>query len=128
MALRISTEAIRAQIRALEKQASRIEKETSRGLRVVAKAIERHGLSFSELREAFSMSKGKGMQRSRRGGIVAVKYADDNGNRWTGRGRTPLWLVEAEKGGKKREAFLVSTAPRRKAAKKKSSVAPVAAE
>jgi len=128
MALRISTEAIRAQIRALEKQASKIEKDTSRGLRAVAKAIERHGLSFSELKEAFTMSKGKSTRRSRRGGTVAVKYADDNGNKWTGRGRTPLWLVEAEKAGRKREAFLVSTAPRKKIAKKKNPMAAIAAE
>ena len=33
---------------------------------------------------------------------MPVKYADDKGNKWTGRGRPPLWLVAAEKAGRKR--------------------------
>jgi len=41
-------------------------------------------------------------------GKVAVKYRDGAGNTWTGRGRMPLWLVAATKGGKaKKEDFLV---------------------
>lgn len=39
---------------------------------------------------------------------VAVKYADDKGNTWTGRGRTPAWIVAAEISGKSREIFLVN--------------------
>jgi DNA-binding protein H-NS len=38
---------------------------------------------------------------------VAVKYRDSAGNSWTGRGRTPTWLVAAEAAGKKRDSFLV---------------------
>ena len=29
------------------------------------------------------------------------------GDTWTGRGRPPLWIVEAEKSGKKRDQFLI---------------------
>jgi DNA-binding protein H-NS len=45
-----------------------------------------------------------------RKGKVAAKYRDPKNpeNTWTGRGRPPLWLVAATKGGKaKREDFLI---------------------
>lgn len=34
-----------------------------------------------------------------------VKYKDENGNTWTGRGGVPRWIV---KSGKPKEAFLVN--------------------
>jgi DNA-binding protein H-NS len=57
-----------------------------------------------DLRELFESRGGK-----RGKGSVAVKYRDENGNTWTGRGRMPRWLTAATKGGKaKKEDFLVS--------------------
>jgi DNA-binding protein H-NS len=42
-------------------------------------------------------------------GKVAVKYRDGAGNTWTGRGRMPLWMVAATKGGKaKKEDFQIA--------------------
>jgi DNA-binding protein H-NS len=50
-------------------------------------------------------------KRNGRGkGVVAVKYRDPKNpaNTWTGRGRTPRWMVAATKGGKaKKEDFLI---------------------
>ena len=47
---------------------------------------------------------GKGIR-----GKVAVKYRDNAGNTWTGRGRMPRWMVAVTKGGKaKKEDFLIS--------------------
>src|SRR5208283_3511564 len=37
----------------------------------------------------------------------AVKYRSPSGETWTGRGRTPRWLVSLEADGKKREDFAV---------------------
>jgi len=37
----------------------------------------------------------------------AVKYRSPSGETWTGRGRTPQWLVSLEAEGKKREDFAV---------------------
>jgi DNA-binding protein H-NS len=45
--------------------------------------------------------------RAASGRKVAIKYRDEKGNTWTGRGKTPRWLVEAENTGKNREAFKV---------------------
>jgi DNA-binding protein H-NS len=42
--------------------------------------------------------------------MVTIKYRDPNdpANTWTGRGRTPRWMVAAMKGGKaKKEDFLI---------------------
>jgi DNA-binding protein H-NS len=50
----------------------------------------------------------KGNGKGRRG-KVAVKYRDNAGNTWTGRGRMPRWMVAATKGGKaKKEDFLIA--------------------
>ena len=40
-------------------------------------------------------------------GAVPVKYRDPQGNTWTGRGRTPRWLVQAEAKGSTRADFAV---------------------
>lgn len=39
---------------------------------------------------------------------VAPKYRDPaSGKTWTGRGRAPIWIQEAEKRGVKRDTFLI---------------------
>jgi DNA-binding protein H-NS len=106
MPRRSSAAAIRARIRKLEKQAEKLEKGSTKGLRAAASVIAKHGLSLSDLNAAFSLSRDK-RKRAGTGKKVPVKYADAKGNKWTGRGRPPLWLVAAEKGGKKRDSFLV---------------------
>lgn len=46
--------------------------------------------------------------RSAKGTKVAIKYRDDSGNSWSGRGSQPRWLRAAVEGGKKIEDFLVA--------------------
>src|SRR4029077_1073052 len=94
------------------------EQGANKGLRAAASLIAKYGLSLDDLKQAVGLSRGK----SRRSGParkVAVKYADGKGNKWTGRGRTPLWLVAAEKAGKKRDSLLIGAA--RTKAKTKSA-------
>jgi DNA-binding protein H-NS len=106
----------------LEKQAKKLEMGATKGLRAAAKVIAKHGLSMNDLKEAFSLSRGKGKRTGARS-KVAVKYTDGNENTWTGRGRTPLWLVAAEKAGKKRETFLVgATKTKTKTKRSKAAV------
>jgi DNA-binding protein H-NS len=38
---------------------------------------------------------------------VKPKYRDDAGNKWTGRGKCPRWLMEAESKGHLRNEFLI---------------------
>ena len=106
-----SLSVIRAQIRALEKRAKRIESKADKRITALMKLISRHSLSLADWKQAVSLSKGGKRGASRGAGKpVPVKYADDKGNTWTGRGRPPLWLVAAEKAGRKRDSFLVKTA------------------
>jgi len=106
-----SLSAIRAQIRALEKRAKVIEGKADKRITALMKLISRHSLSLADWKQAVSLSKGgKRGAAPRKGKPVPVKYADDKGNTWTGRGRPPLWLVAAEKAGRKRDSFLVKPA------------------
>lgn len=110
-----SLDVIRTRIRELEKQAKKIESKLDKGIAEAAELIARHGLSLADWKRAVALGKSKkkrsaGKAASRKGKApkrVPVKYADDKGNTWSGRGRSPLWLVAAEKTGRKREAFLV---------------------
>lgn len=105
-----SLSAIRAQIRALEKRAKTIESKADKKITALAKLISLHSLSTADWKRAVGLSKGgKRGPSPGSGKPVPVKYADDKGNKWTGRGRPPLWLVAAEKAGRKRESFLVKT-------------------
>jgi DNA-binding protein H-NS len=123
MPRRSTAATIHAQIRTLEKQARKLEMSARKGLRAAAKVIAKHDLSMSDLKEAFSLSRGKNKRAVGRS-KVTIKYADGNENTWTGRGRTPLWLVAAEKAGKKRESFLVDgTKPKTRPKSKRSKSA-----
>jgi DNA-binding protein H-NS len=105
-----SLSAIRAQIRALEKRAKTIESKADKKITQLVALIQRHGLSLGDWRRALALSKTGTRSGPRKGKRVPVKYADDKGNKWTGRGRPPLWLVAAEKSGRKRDSFLVKGA------------------
>ena len=122
MPSQLSAATIRARIRALEAQADRLQRSANKGLRAAATLIAKHSLSLADLRQAFAMSKGRGRRSPLAGRPVPVKYRDSNGNTWSGRGRPPLWLVAAEKAGKKRDVFLIAVKkkPKAKRARPKS--------
>ena len=105
MPRRTSAAVIRARIRILQRQAQKLEQGSTKGLRAVASAVAKHGLSLSDLKKAFALSKNR--RGPRAGQRVPIKFKDGKGNTWSGRGRPPLWLIAAEKAGKKRETFLV---------------------
>jgi DNA-binding protein H-NS len=60
--------------------------------------MKEYGITVDDLKGA---KKGKGKP-------VAAKYYDSaTGQSWSGRGRSPKWLVDAEAKGSSRDAFLV---------------------
>jgi DNA-binding protein H-NS len=93
-----------AELAAMEKQIEKlkIEKQNAERLELRQKLIDeakRHGFDINVL-----------FGRGRSKGKVAAKYRDPNNraNTWTGRGRMPLWMVAATKGGKaKKDDFLI---------------------
>ena len=113
MAQRLTT--IRAQLAKLQKQAEQLERAASKRIKAAAKVIARYKLSASDLTAALKLSgdnRASGLRGRRSplaGKPVPAKYRDSSGNTWSGRGRPPLWLVAAEKAGKKRESFLIGS-------------------
>ena len=99
----VSQKSLEAELARLQKRIRKAQLARQKVVRSIAKQIENHGISLSELRQAMN---GRSV-KTRRQSKVAVKYRDDQGNSWTGRGRPPRWLVAAEKAGKKRQHFAV---------------------
>lgn len=60
------------------------------------------GLSFESLLSGGEPAK-SGQSREK----AAVKYRGPNGEEWSGRGRQPRWLAEAEAAGRNRDEFKV---------------------
>ena len=73
-------------------------------LEQVQKLINEFGLTPAELQFA---DQEVVKTSTRAGRPVPVKYMDKNGNKWTGRGRTPRWLAEYEENGGSRDDFLI---------------------
>ncbi len=109
----IKLNALRAKIRKLQKQAERIENQNDKGVAEASELIRRSDLTFADWKRAWSLSRKKALTaksaKRRKGKKVQTKYADDKGNKWSGRGRPPHWLVAAQKSGKKRDDFLVES-------------------
>jgi DNA-binding protein H-NS len=85
---------------------AKVEKQSAERMALRQKLTDMAKEHGFDVRELFDGRMGKGKR-----GKVAVKYRDPSNaaNTWTGRGRMPLWLVAATKGGKaKREDFLIS--------------------
>ena len=102
----LSITTIRSRIAALEAKAKKLETATKPGVEQITKLIRKFKLSRADLRDAFK-GQGRGRTSSLRGKKAPVKYRDTKGNKWSGRGRTPKWLVAAEKAGAKRGSFLI---------------------
>jgi DNA-binding protein H-NS len=107
-------EAIEAQIRSLEEKKREIELERHKAIRTVVREMERHHLTFDDIRRNRSANKALAKSRRKTNKAatanrrkVPIKYRDKKGNTWTGRGRTPRWLVAAENAGQKRADFAV---------------------
>ena len=57
----------------------------------------------------------RGRGSALKGKKVPPKYRSRSGETWAGRGARPLWLVDAIKGGKKLDDFLIGkSAPKRR--------------
>lgn len=91
-----------AQIEELKKKAEQVRRDE---LHAVIQGIKRQMAEYDLTVEDLGGSLRGGKRRSR---PVAAKYLDPvSGKAWSGRGKTPRWLVEAERVGKPRSTFLV---------------------
>lgn len=116
---KLSAEALTARITALQQQVAEAERNKAPAIKKVQALIKKLGVTIADLNGAggaHSSPKGKkspgakkaASKSTKKSAIpVPVKYRDETGNTWTGRGKTPRWLVEAEKAGKPRESFKI---------------------
>jgi DNA-binding protein H-NS len=93
---------LKAQAAELLKQAERLRKEEIKGVVAEIKArMAEYGVTIDDLKAP--------AKAGIKGQPVKAKYRNpETGATWTGRGKPPNWLKEAEGHGKSREAFLIS--------------------
>jgi len=110
---------IQQEIERLQREAQRVrQSEISGVVQRIRTAIEHYGLTVQDLfvsgpkkrgrpRKAGAKTAGgkRGARKTRR--VIPVKYRDNKGNTWTGRGSRPRWLVAALNEGAKVDDFLV---------------------
>jgi DNA-binding protein H-NS len=113
-----SLSSIRKKIAALQAKARAIETRAKPGVSQVAALVKKYKLTAADLADVFGAKRGRptktaankiyGRSKSAlKGKKLAVKYRDDAGNKWSGRGLPPKWLKAHEAEGRKREEFLV---------------------
>jgi len=96
------------QIETLTQQADELRKqETAAVIADIKQKMAQYGLSISDLTD--NRSTGRSIKKSAsKGAKVAAKYRNPaSGETWSGRGRTPKWLADAESAGKSRDSFAV---------------------
>lgn len=111
---------IQRQIQQLEKQAQEIKSREVAGVVArIKEAIEFYGLTAGDLfggrgrkitrkvRGADKVATKTVGRKKASGKKIPVKYRDDAGNTWTGRGLKPRWLTAALGAGKTLEDFQV---------------------
>jgi DNA-binding protein H-NS len=113
------------QIEELQKEAEVVRsREVAGVIERIQEAIQHYGLTAADLfgsarrgrktgRKALAVAEKPTKRRtpkvtSAKGTKVSVKYRDDRGNSWTGRGSTPRWLKAAIEGGRSLDNFLVN--------------------
>lgn len=110
---------IEKEIARLKKQAQALQnKKRQPVIRSIVKSMREYEITPEEIIAAFnkgSASKSRGAAKPSTGtrgprGPVPPKYRHpDTGETWTGRGKAPRWVTEAEAAGRSRDEFLIPT-------------------
>ena len=116
---KLSADALKSRIATLQKQLAEAEKNKAPAIKKVQALMKKLGVTIADLTAAGGVhasskdkkspgeKKAASKSTKKSASPVPVKYRDETGNTWTGRGKTPRWLVEAEKAGKPRESFKI---------------------
>jgi DNA-binding protein H-NS len=119
--------AIMSELKVLEKKAELAKrKELSTVIRKIKRSIKLYHLTAADLGLSVKNSDGVSVKRNqakppvkgsvnrrakaaKAAKIVPAKYADQSGNSWSGRGRTPRWLATQLAEGKSLGDFLIGS-------------------
>ncbi len=108
---------INKEIEKLQKQAQVLQTKSRKPvISSLVRTMKEYDISPDELAAAYGKVKssakaGRPAKSTKAAGVkkpVAPKYRHPaSGATWTGRGKAPLWVVEAEKNGQSRQQFLI---------------------
>ena len=108
---------INKEIEKLQKQAQLLQSKSRKPvINSIIRSMKEYSISVEEIADAFGKPlraekaavKATAPKTSTPKKPVPAKYRHpDSGASWTGRGKAPLWIVEAEKNGQLRHQFLI---------------------
>lgn len=109
---KLSADKLKARIAELQKELAKAEKSKEPAIRKVLALMKKLGVTVADLGKggapaAAPTEKKKSAKAGGKRGPAPVKFRDEAGNTWSGRGKTPRWLADAEKAGKNRAQFAV---------------------
>lgn len=104
------------EIQRLQKQAAALEKkERMPVIREIVRSMREYGITPEEIEEVFNRRTSRAAKRAAKPASSAVrapvppKYRNpETGVTWSGRGKAPRWVTEAEAEGKSRDSFLIN--------------------
>lgn len=110
---KLSESALKAKIAELQKNLDDLKKLKKPAVDKIRAIMAENGLTLLDLQDAAPKSATRGRKKgaakpAAAKGKVEAKFRDAaTGATWTGRGKTPRWLVDAEAGGRSREEFRI---------------------
>lgn len=102
---------IQAKIAELQAQEAQIrQQEYAQAVESAQALINTHKILLKDLKFSAASTDSEPVRgkRASSGQKAPIKYRDENGNTWSGRGLKPKWLSSALDSGRKLEDFLVS--------------------
>ncbi|HNT40052.1 MAG TPA: H-NS histone family protein [Rubrivivax sp.] len=109
---RTTYERLQRQIAALQAQAEKLRRrEVDEVIGRIREAIAFYGITAADLGLAGAEASPPGRRgRPAKAGKPLVRYRDENGNTWAGRGKRPQWLRDALEAGRTLDEFRVDRA------------------
>lgn len=111
---KLSESALKAKIAELQKNLEDLNKRKKPAIDRILGIMAEHGLTVADLQAAAPKAPARGRKKgaakpAAAKGKVEAKFRDAaTGATWTGRGKTPRWLVDAEAAGRNREEFRIA--------------------
>ena len=110
---KLSESALKAKIAELQKELDERAKKRRPVIDKIIAMMNDNGLTLADLQSAAPKAQTRGRKKGAAKPAAAkskveAKYRDAAGNTWTGRGKTPRWLVDAEANGRNRSEFLIA--------------------
>ncbi len=104
---------IEKEITKLQKQAQTLQSKRRKPIIVsIVKSMKEYDISPEDIAAAYNSGRGiRGAKKAKAATtkVVAPKYRNpETGDTWSGRGKAPRWLSEAEAAGKTRDGFLIT--------------------